>query len=174
MKKSIAIIMALAMCISLCACGGGKDNIKLTLDNYSTYLSVDARMYNGSLFEDAVNVQHLNNGHGIPYNERGSSTFYVYEKLITSLEVKGVSTNFNYNDVSITVRFTGTYQTVDIDTGEWDSGNEISTELTAKCNIAGEGSAFDKFSGNGGYMYDERADVKWEVVAISGTVSPSN
>ena len=172
MKRAISLILAIMMCLSLCACGGKSDNIKLTLDNYSTYLSVDAKMYNGSIFEDAVNVQAVNNGRGIPY-KGGSTTFYVYEKLSTFLEVKGASTNFNYNDVSITVRFTGTYQTVDINTCQWDNGNEINTELTVQCNIAGEGNAFGKFSGNGGYMYDERADVKWEVVAISGTVSPA-
>lgn len=178
MKKALSLILALVMCLSLCACdgnagsNGNPDEIALTLENYSKYLSVEAKMYEPSIFDGGLNVQAVNNGNGIPYD--GGSTFYVYKYFLTSLQVKGVSPNFNYNDVSITIRFKGTYKTVDISTSEWDAGNEINSELTVDCNIAGEGSASGEFSGNGGYMLRKMADVEWEVVAISGTVTPAN
>ena len=195
MKKALSLILALVMCLSLCACGGNtgsnantttantttanntnttnenSDEIALTLDNYSKYLSVTAFMNNPASTEGLF-VGAVNNGMGIPYD--GGSTLYVYRHFSSNVTVEGVSTNFNYNDVSLTVRFTGTYKTVDINTRKWNGGNEINSEVTVECNIAGEGSIWEDFSGNGGYMLRKMADVEWEVVAISGTVTPAN
>lgn len=190
MKKTFALILALVMCLSLCACGGNvgsnantttennanttngnPDEIALTLDNYSKYLSVKAYMSDPASM-DGLFVGAVNNGQGINYD--GGSSLYVFNHFTSSVQVEGVSTNFNYNDISVTVRFTGTYKTVDINTNKWSSGNEIDSEITVECNIAGEGSVWEKFSGNGGYMLRKMAEVEWEVVAISGTVTPAN
>lgn len=43
MKKTLACLLALAMCLSLCACGGGT---KLTTDNIKNYLSIKASVSN--------------------------------------------------------------------------------------------------------------------------------
>lgn len=187
MKKALSLLLALVLCLSLCACGGNTgsnenttnedttngnpDEIALTLDNYSKYLSVTAFMHDPASTEGLF-VGAVNNGTGISYD--GGSTFYVYNHFSSNVKVEGVSTNYNYNDVSLTIRFTGTYKTVDINTNKWNGGNEINSEATVECNIAGEGSVWEDFSGNGGYMLRKMADVEWEVVEICGTVTPAN
>lgn len=185
MKKTISLFLALVLCLSLCACsssrnssdgtsnGGNSNEVKLTLENYSKYLSITARVNDPSAFDGGgLNVQSKNNGAGIPYD--GGNTYYVYNYLNQNVFVEGASTNFNYNDISVTVRFTGTYKTVDIQTSEWDSGNEFSSDVIVECDIAGKGGKSEKFTGNGGYLLRDMADIKWEVVAISGTVTPAN
>lgn len=171
MKRTIAIFLSLVMALSLYACGGKSNETELTLDNYSTYLTVSANVNNPD-FEDAVGVHSYNDGWGIPYD--GGSTLYLYNHLKTSVYVRGTSTNFNYNNVSVTVRFVGTYKTVDLHTCEWSNDNPVDMEVIAKCDISGNGKAEDGFSYNDECnMYNSMANVEWEVVAVSGTVSPA-
>ena len=169
MKRTISIFLSLVMALSLCACGGKSNETELTLDNYSTYLTASVSDP-GS--EDAVGVHSYNNGYGIPYD--GGSTLYLYNHLNTAVTVVGSSTNFNYNDVSVTVRFAGTYKTVDLHTCEWGDAIPVDMEVVAECNISGNGQASDSFSYNDECnMDDAMANVEWEVVAVSGTVSPA-
>lgn len=180
MKRTLSLILALILCIALCACNSDSkkgdettsnpDEIKLTLENYSKYLDITGRM-NDPSFTEGTYVGSLNGGYGIAYE--GGSTFYLYKYFNCSTHVEGVSQNYNYNDVKITVRYKGEYQTVDTHTNEWTGGNEVSKEVTIECNIAGEGSFQDKFEGNGGYMLRDMADIEWEVVEISGTLTPA-
>ena len=146
------------------------NEIELTLDNYSKYLKIGAWISNPSSTE-GVNVQAFNSGNGIRYD--GGNTYYLFKYFYHSVTVKGVSSNFNYNDIVITIRFTGTYKTVTLNTNEWTDGGEVNTEVTIECNIAGNGSMRDKLEGNGGYMHAEMSNIKYEIVAISGTVTPS-
>ena len=193
MKKALSLLLALVLCLSLCACGendtqesqntelessvveeSSTENTNetiLTLDNYSQYLNVDACMMDPFDVTKGVNVQAVNNGSGVPYD--GGRTFYLYKYFDARLYVEGASSNFNYNDVSVTVRFTGTYQTVDINTSEWDDGNEVNYELSVDCNIAGEGSVSEEFSGNGEYMLYKMSNINVEVISVSGTVTPA-
>lgn len=169
MKKALSLILALVLCLSLCACDNSdanSDEVKLTLENYSKYLSIKAKVGNPDIFDGGVKLMH-----DVPIE--GGARSFVYTYFNITLGVEGVSTNFNYNDLSITVRFSGTYKTYDDAAREWDSGNKLDAELTAKCNIAGEGSASTKFYPDGGYVLQEKANVGWEVVAISGTVTPA-
>jgi len=171
MKRTISIFLSLVMALPLCACGGKSNETELTLDNYSTYLTVSASVSDPGL-EDAVGVHSYNNGYGIPYD--GGSTLYLYNHLNTAVTVVGSSTNFNYNDVSVTVRFAGTYKTVDLHTCEWGDAIPVDMEVVAECNISGNGQASDSFSYNDECnMDDSMANVEWEVVAVSGTVSPA-
>ena len=67
MKRTISTFLSLVMALSLCACGGKSNETELTLDNYSTYLTVSASVSDPGL-EDAVGVHSYNNGYGIPYD----------------------------------------------------------------------------------------------------------
>ena len=171
MKKTLSLLLALVLCLSLCACGSeGKSNgTELTLDNYSNYLTVDARL--GDL-GDGVYVGTANFGTGVSFS--GGRTYYLYKGFNCWVGVKGVSTNFNYNNVSVTVRFTGKYKTADRETYNWTVGGDINKEVTVNCNIAGEGHISEALSTEGQYVMSDMADVKCEVVAISGTVTPAN
>ena len=88
MKRTISTFLSLVMALSLCACGGKSNETELTLDNYSTYLTVSASVSDPGL-EDAVGVHSYNNGYGIPYD--GGSTLYLYNHLNTAVTVVGSS-----------------------------------------------------------------------------------
>lgn len=164
MKRALSLILALVLCLPLCACNNTGE-IELTLENYSKYLTIKANVGEPSIFDGGLRLMY-----DVPVE--GGTRSFVYEYFILNLDVKGVSTNFNYNDISITVRFSGTYQTYTLANGKWNFGNKLDTELTTDCNIAGIGSISTEFYPEDGYVLKERADIEWEVVAISGTITP--
>lgn len=54
MKRTISIFLSLVMALSLCACGGKSNETELTLDNYSTYLTVSASVSDPGLEDPLV------------------------------------------------------------------------------------------------------------------------
>jgi hypothetical protein len=170
MKKALSLLLALVLCLSLCACGSKENSngTELTLDNYSNYLTVSARLGDsGDVYVGTANM-----GHGVKFS--GGWTYYLYKELFCAVDIKGVSTNFNYNNISVTVRFTGKYQTADKGTYNWTFGGDIDKEVTVNCNIAGEGYVSEIVLTDKRYVMSDMTDVKWEVVAISGTVTPAS
>ena len=147
------------------------NEIELTLDNYSKYLSVTSVVTDAVDLSGQLYVRNLNNGNGIRYD--GGYTFYLYKYFDRYTRVSGVSTNFNYNDVVVTVRYTGSYKTVNTTTNVWTDGDPINIDVTVECNITGQGSNHGKIQGNGGYMLKKMSNIKYEVIAISGTVTPA-
>lgn len=169
MKKKMAILLSLILIVVCCACGNKKT--KLTLDNYSKYLSVSAGVYPpGFDTNDSARFPG-----GVPLTD-GSLTFYLYRHLNTYARVDGLSTNFNYNDVVVTVRVDETFRTYDTKKKEWSSDKPISEKYTVACDIAGNGKIVGNISEAGGSianMHEDMATYEWEVVDISGTVSPA-
>lgn len=57
MKKVLSLILALVLCLSLCACGGSKLSPKERLpDEVKEYISTNYRIHIGSSVSEAVNV----------------------------------------------------------------------------------------------------------------------
>ena len=52
-KKALSLILALVLCLALYACdnsAGNFDEVKLSLENYSKYLSIKAKVRNPDIF----------------------------------------------------------------------------------------------------------------------------
>ncbi len=64
MKKALALLLALVMCLTLAACGGGntnenteakKESIELNVDNIKSYVAFDGEFTNGTYTKSIVN-----------------------------------------------------------------------------------------------------------------------
>lgn len=164
MKKAISILLVLVMSLSMCGCAGGSKSgeIKLTLDNYEQYLKFNACYVDTG--SKNVSVGHW----GVisrPY------------KLIANLNVQGTSTNFNYNDIKITILCSGSYGTTtlasvsgDADEGSYKTFNQTVVLTT---DISGAGRLYpDLVTAPGGKaIVDVVSECK--VIGISGTVTPA-
>ena len=126
MKKTLSLLLVLVMCLSLCACSGSAPEsaapettttpettavpgTPLTLDNYDTYLTIFCE--SNHIDKDnypPFSVQHHNGGNGMKTTT--GYTYYLYPLLRTYVYIEGASSNFNYFDVEVTVKFSGTYQ----------------------------------------------------------------
>ncbi len=174
MKKIILILLTLVMCLSLVACGNNqKDSpqtekttstqttpdIKLTLDNYSTYLNVSV----------TPNFPGKVSG----YYTMSDSKYHISNtKAGCILTVEGVSGNYDYNNVVITVKVYGSYAWLTDNAGPNDDIH-FSEEITVSCNIAGEGAKqIILFDGENisSYVKNETFNCLWEIVSVSGTV----
>lgn len=157
----VAVLIGVA--IFVFGTGTAKSNgIELTLDNYKQYLKIDSSYIRE--VEKTVSVGYYGN-------------ILRCNQLNGVVKVTGGSTNFNYNNVKITVRFSGAYGTTtlasvsgDPDKGTYTNFNEI-VELTLNISgdghietpivVAPSGKAIVQNIGSG------------TIIAISGTVTPA-
>ena len=176
MKRILSLILVLALCLPLCGCSG----TNLTLDNYDDYLKVRAYCGGANEIAKSIWLGEYYNGYRL-----------LHDKFCTalggSLYVESFSPNFIYNDVTITVRFTGTAYILPENSGDlptlkehpftFTETFELTTGGTVKAKDATEEVQLDLPSG---YMMirdpwdhfdDEGPDYTWEIIAISGTVS---
>lgn len=167
MKRFLLVLLAFATCISIYACESNKSDgvntsnnrIELTLDNYSKYLNISTSMHMGNEIEIW----------GVTY----------HDELMYKVQVKGASSNFNYNDVSIKVKVSGKIRCYYSLGGEYDT-NIQDTFVIDDLNIAGDGSATRTYTprDNGSYIYNilfntnERTKLTIEVVSVEGYVVP--
>ena len=181
MKKILALMLAAALTLSLVACGGGsgagdtkgvaEDNksTELTADNYAQYLNLSVKAFSSDpkfSYPDGVRVTDSYKAMML------NGTIYV------NMEVSGASTNFNYNDVTIKVKATVTYYSdtyknyfadirTNADTHEFDL--EAVTNISGNCDVI-----VDKFElPEGYYTHDYLVSVDYEIVDITGTVTPA-
>ena len=161
MKKSIsalfALILTLSLCLNLTACTGSQ---KLTLVNYKDYLSFN--------ISDNYTSQSVDVGHWGSQSRKTALSFTVWSN--------GVSSNFNYNNVTIKVRIYGTYGIADLRSisDSPDSYENFELFVNLNPNISGAtlgGVETEKISGNGKAIVS--CDYSYEIVSISGTVSPA-
>ena len=159
MKRIISIILVLVLSLSsLCACGG--KGTSLTRANYKDYIYFNIRE---QYIKKSVDVGHW-----------GSQTRNT--DLYFTVWSNGTSSNFNYNNVKIKLRIYGSYGIADLKSIS-DSPDEMKTfeifvELSP--NISGQtpyGIDSQKISGNGKAIV--RCEFQYEVVSISGTVTPA-
>ena len=180
MKKVLALVMALIRVLSLVACGGSESNesskkeetpnegmvsnsneIELTLDNYSKYLEV-----------------------GMGANAEGDSTSNEYYRGYPHIEfaakVEGISQNFNYNDIKVTGKVKGSYESFSFYGEELKiyASVPFEKEIVVECDINGNGYYSSPDSEQiemepNRYIDNEHIEQDFEVTAISGTVTPA-
>ena len=198
MKKFLSLLLAAMMLLSFAACsGGGKtaevtpeptekateepqsNAIQLTPDNYSKYISVNggASCNKSSDNGNALRVQSRNEGNGIE-TKSGSWTWEAYKSINESLYIKGLSQNFNYNDIAVTCKLKVTYKTYNNekdDRGVYAfTGTETyEKEITVECDIAGNGEYKELYQLPNGYTHSDVIEYELEVISISGTVTPA-
>ncbi|MBR2937742.1 MAG: hypothetical protein IKB80_04535 [Oscillospiraceae bacterium] len=167
MKKALSLILALVMCLSLCACGSASKGstsaeIELTLDNYQKYLQVDVSC---SASGEGVRFMNPIPGYTGPW----------YPEILSIVSTKGVSTNFNYNDVVVVIEISGTYDDYHAYENALNSkDNPFEMTITVETDIAGNGKNTDIFKL--AYKLVTRnalINSTWKVVSISGTVTPA-
>jgi len=165
MKKAISLILALVLCLGLCACGENNTNrIVLTKDNIETYFELNASLYDSG-----------NYGMGNEPNE-----FHAWAKA------EAVSTNFNYEDIKITFRVTRNARCCKFNIGSdipasqmvvYDHEIPCNAEITVTTNIAGNGEERIPLD----YTCQEHNQIpyflrdsnsSWEIVSVSGYVVP--
>ena len=181
MKKAISLILVFVMCLHLCACGGSNSDTPetteapteqkgtpLTLDNYDTYLRVFCE--SNPNYDDTrplFSVQQHNGGNGM--KTTSGYTWYLYPLARMYVFIEGASTNFNYFDIEVTIKFTITCQPGNPSTGEWENAETIEQLVTVNCDIGGRGF-YQENTDLGHYLHSDMYEYQWEVVEITGYV----
>lgn len=182
MKKAVSFILAIILCLSMCACSAKSNEIELTLDNYDDYLKINIALNHPN--DVKPKCKKFIGANGSIYTDGSFSSY-----LALDVRVEGVSSNFLYSDIVIVVRANGKHLVCDTSSGlngfsAYDTNwHAVTFTHTVKCNldIAGSGKGIDeeKFSVSnniafptavaaGGYMFD------YEIVSIQGKVTPVN
>ena len=155
MKKTLSLIMALVMCLSLSACGGKSK--ELTVDNYSDYLNISVKpLFTG---KDWL-IKPTGSPNSISCNSQAES----------SIDIKSASSNYDYENVVITIRVTATYNTYE--KFEKTPNVAFADEIALSCDIGGNGTGnLVVFKGiEKTYQIEENSlEYNWEVVAVQGT-----
>ena len=174
MKKWIALICSFLFVLLMCSCSGGEqkkdpNTTELTLENYSKYIKLSTSVYTSTDWDDMLGVGGLfPGGYGMPVP--GGSTLYVYKKIQVSAKAEAASTNYDYNDVEFTVRFSGTYKNItDIKTAQTKEENFDET-VTFTLDIGGSGSGFERFPVKN-YTHEKLLDINAEVIEVKGSVT---
>lgn len=141
---------------------------QITLENYTNYLnvSVDTKLDGGMDFGT-----YMGNGTTI-----GT---YVYDKINCAVNVSGKSKNYDYNNVAVTVHFSGSYIPL---YGLYESDEEyiknhltdIDFDLIANADIVGDGYAENIIEvPDGYYLFNSSAcvEVQYEIVDVSGVMT---
>ena len=174
MKRIISILLCvLFIGLTFCACGSKET--QLTVDNYKDYLNVDIKVSVSGSADDSV----LASGAILKDGSRFSGS--AFTKLAYWGEVSGASSNFNYNDVKIKVKISGTYEGMknmkDYPFTDYQSIGDVPFEYEAEIStdISGSGKLEtvyvdipDDVCTDGNLIKSEV-----EIIEISGTVSPA-
>ena len=154
------------------------DAIDLTVENCEKYLVIDKLCSCGMPVKEKKELYVGSAGtYGLPLGN-GSSTMYLYGSLdYICVDVKGATQNFNFNDVSITLRCSGTYTDIywkDKDNYSFEGQKDFSTEITIECNIAGTAYKYVSYDLPADhYTHRDLIDAEWEIISISGNVTPA-
>ena len=166
MKKALSLFLALVLCLSLCACGTKEeqksDEIVLTAENLETYIKVEQQY-----------IQPVD-----------TMSYMDASELTIGVEINGTSTNFNYNDVSVTYKVSDTWECYGISVNEGlatPCGREQYAEftITVKADISGYGVARDTYPASEFACEDHNdavnglgSDYSWEIISVTGTLTP--
>lgn len=184
MKKAISILLVLVMCLSMCACGETETNeIKLTLDNYDDYLNISAGVH-------GVEEVETDKDYWLGAYYQGYK--YVHDKFYTaycgSVSTKVVAPNYNFHDVTLKIRFTGKvlavmensdpkspttmYHNIGFeDTFELNVGGTVKNKEALIIDLPENTLILSQWSDEYNGKYN--IQITWEIVEISGTVSPA-
>ena len=151
MKKFLAVILTVAALVACLVFTGCKsEEIELTSSNYKTYLDVSVTLEPDKAHKD-----------------KDSGKTY-YNNIIPNVEVKGASTNYNYNDVVIAFNLTGK-----VHTRSGEVREILDEPVLVKCNIAGNGSYATSIPTLKDFYWDSETDVKLKLSYVKGTVTPA-
>ncbi len=173
MEKALSLILALILCLGLCACNSNQkpQEIELTKDNVKRYLDVRAIVYTDTTYEYLTkNFCKIDDG-------AWSKTFYsgFYGKAATH----AVHSDYKYKDVYVTVKISGSttavgkglaYQGLDSDNKKTV---EYELEVCIAPNISGEGESYSTdFRLPINMVTDGRvlSDFEFEIIDVMGTV----
>lgn len=130
------------------------NEIELTPENYSKYLSIEPFAY------------------GVGDTTYLGGVVPIQEQVCVGVDVQGISQNFNYNDISLEIRVYGNY--VQYDTPDDYYTQDYSFNCMVDCNIIGQGSASEFYIPAPDYNIGcESFTVQYEVLSVIGTVSPA-
>ncbi len=172
MKKILVVILAAVMLFTFVGCG---KTIKLTKENYETYLKINTSKYMDN--HEFLTYESRHNIPGYP------DVFGVYEKCNLTVYSEGVSQNFNYNEVKIKAKITVEYLKVGDNDAEYSVDHYIDpfldgygtetyiVELNADISGCCESEAFELDFGDF-YSFYEAVSTEIEILEISGTVTP--
>ena len=175
MKKALSLFLVLVLCISLCACGTKEEEsneIVLTPENFDTYVRTEKSFTRDNYA-----------------NEYANKDVYLY------LATTGASTNYDYNNVSVTYKVSqnwncsGYIMDPNLPATEWETWSHdelLEFTITVKTDISGYGEASEKYSidvvrcselhkdgwESDNYMYPDMRDFTWEIVSVTGTLTP--
>ena len=152
MKKALSLLLVLVMCLSLCACGTEKksNEIELTPENFNKYVKVERHR----VITDITS--------------RGTVL-----KAYWVLDLNGASVNYDYNDVSVTYKVSTTWYCKG-HTRTCEFNATASTDISGHC-YAGEDLSHDFFrcsEHKDQYAPGDRLTWNWEVISVTGTLTP--
>ena len=178
MKKRISLILTSIILVTmLTGCGKSKD-IKLTTDNYSDYLTISCSSLEDVLPDGKNGVQQYRVPDGTLNGIICSDTLHL------SCSVEGVSPNFIYNNVEVTLKVTAKergYVWSKIEAGAWAENaraeRKFEHTFTIDTNVNGdmkEDCERDKYIKLDDYVvsYTVAVSCDYEIVDIKGTVTP--
>lgn len=158
MKKVISILLVLAMSLGLCACDLG--GTELTISNIEDYVDISCSIYPDNYYKRPINA--IN---GTVYSDEPRS-------ISAHCNVEGLSTNFNYKNVVITLKVFGEYTKSEILPNGFVSGSDaesVSFEKTIelRTDIAGGGSISQEiFNSTDSIVLSYSIDYK--IISVSG------
>lgn len=186
MKKTISIFLVLILCLSMCSVfsGCGSNEIKLTLDNYDNYLEI----HGGIVGTEKKETD----------NDYWFGAFYQGYKFVENdfytgcsgyLRTEVVAPNYNFHNVTIKIHFTGivlailensnpdspttkSYNIDFYDTFELNVGGTVKDGKRKILDLPQNLLILSQLSDNYNGKYSIK-DVSWEIVEISGAVSPA-
>lgn len=171
MKKVVALFLCVVMMMSLCACDLFSSGIKITKENYETYLNISCSIEMGDPIDYAQAI-----------GSDRSSGVSVYTSITPSLTVSGKSELYDYSDIEVVVKITGSYLPYtatslkqinknEIDFEEYYEENNKQVELTlsAVTDVVGAGvdSETIKLDANK-WVLDESDNFSYEVIEVKG------
>ena len=169
MKKILALIMSVVFCFSITSCNTNTtegitedpNTIELTMDNYEDYLKIKG-----------ISIE--NNGSAQKIMIANSyETFYAYNEIKFVVETEGVSPNLIYNNVTVTVQFSGKYDAYPIYFESYSDVKENTFEFDIEVNVNVGGGGEGIYILDIGSLYTTKdeftSDAK--IIAVTGSVT---
>ena len=154
--------MCMTLLLSLSGCG---KKIKLTTENYSDYISV-----NGWATDEGTP-----HAIDIPIQVENEYITMLYPQIKYSVSSKGVSDNYNYEDVIIKVIAKGTYVSCGFLSGDEPTTVPFEKEMILNADISGGARVEEVYDLPPDCITTQQLiDIDFEVVEISGTLVPAN
>ncbi len=179
MRKVIYIFLVICLAMSsFSSCSNSTPSETLTMENYKNYLEVEEITCSNWGSSSTVFYYDFNSRADIDRTD-----LQAYKQIRFAVEIKGASTQYIYNDVSVTLHFEGKYTSFGMllysssyarffDVTNDAKERDVSFDITVKGNVAGNGDGvFILDIPDRQYSIRDYFDVSCEVVSVSGSVT---